>query len=545
MSAENVAREIALLRRRLDALERSASMASTSLEDGAFTVYDDLGNQVIQVGALDDGGYGVDGEAIINELALANEAVTAAKIATDAITTVHIDDEVITAAKVAADAITEIKVDNAAITEAKLAAAAVTETKIADGSVSTPKLVAGAVQAGTIAAGAVTTDKLAASAITADKLAANAVTAGKIAAGAVEAGTIAAGAVTTAELAAGAVTANEIAANAITSIKIDAAAIQAGHIAVGAISADKIAANAITGDKIQANAIDGMTITGAVIQTSASGHRITMLNEGGSGEIQGFDDLGNQVIDISPVSGYFVRGENGQIVHISPSGDPGVQMELATLNNRSSQGIKGAWRTDHNADDGIMYFRAPVHTTSPSPTGRGIYEFWKTGQMGWARFDIPIHATEGLHIGGVQVLENTHAHWTSATAQSIPNATWTRLNSGTLVDPSPHVTGLAGSQTFQIETAGVYLIEASVRFAGNGSGSRHHAISDGANELQRFGGASMPSATGSHMINSSCTRRFAAGQIISHWAWQNSGGALNTDAQNDAIHISFTRLAGS
>lgn len=105
-------------------------------------------------------------------------------------------DGIVTTTKLAADA----------VTAAKIAANAVGNTEIADDAVTTAKVIAGAILAGKIATGAVETDKLAADAVTAAKIAALAVTTGKLDANAV----------TTAKLAAGSVDATALKADAIT-----------------------------------------------------------------------------------------------------------------------------------------------------------------------------------------------------------------------------------------------------------------------------------------------------------------------------------------
>ena len=128
-----------------------------------------------------------------------------------------------------------------AITAEKIAANAVTAAAIAAGAITTAKLAAGSITAGIIAADAVTAVHIAAAAVTAGAIAANAVTASTIAASAVTATALAAGSVTTAKIATGAVTANEIAANTITAAKIAAGAIGATEIAAGAILASRLA----------------------------------------------------------------------------------------------------------------------------------------------------------------------------------------------------------------------------------------------------------------------------------------------------------------
>lgn len=191
----------------------------------------------------------------ITSLQIANEAVTNAKIAVDAIQGDVIAAGAITAAKILDGAISELKLADDAVTTAKLANAAVTADIVAANAITSTNIQDDAISTSKLAAGAITTAKLAAGAVTADTIAANAVTTAKLNAGAVTADTIAAGAITTAKIAAGAVTAAEIAANTITASEIAANAITASEIAANAVTAVKIAADSITSDKITAGAI--------------------------------------------------------------------------------------------------------------------------------------------------------------------------------------------------------------------------------------------------------------------------------------------------
>lgn len=72
-------------------------------------------------------------------------AITAVKIANDAVTTVKINGLSVTTAKLANNAVTEAKIDDAAVTTAKLAASAVTTAKLDSSAVTTPKIAGGAV----------------------------------------------------------------------------------------------------------------------------------------------------------------------------------------------------------------------------------------------------------------------------------------------------------------------------------------------------------------------------------------------------------------
>ena len=70
-------------------------------------------------------------DANVTTAKIADANVTAAKLATDAVTTVKIMDANVTAAKLATDAVTTVKIMDANVTTAKIANAAVDTTKIA------------------------------------------------------------------------------------------------------------------------------------------------------------------------------------------------------------------------------------------------------------------------------------------------------------------------------------------------------------------------------------------------------------------------------
>lgn len=85
---------------------------------------------------------------------LADEAVTAAKLATDAVETAKIKNLNVTAAKLASDAVETAKIKDLNVTTGKLAADAVETAKIKDLNVTTGKLAAGAVTVAKSAAAA-------------------------------------------------------------------------------------------------------------------------------------------------------------------------------------------------------------------------------------------------------------------------------------------------------------------------------------------------------------------------------------------------------
>ena len=117
---------------------------------------------------------------------------------------------------------------------------------IVDGAVTAEKVAANAITANHLSVSSVTAAKVAAGAIAAEHLAASAITVGKIQDGAVTGSKIAATTITGDKIVTGAITAEKVATNAITSDKIAANAITAAKISVGAIGAEQIAANVIT-----------------------------------------------------------------------------------------------------------------------------------------------------------------------------------------------------------------------------------------------------------------------------------------------------------
>ena len=126
--------------------------------------------------------------------------------------------------------------------------------------------------------GTITTTQIANDAITTPKLAAGSVTTAKLVANAVTANEIAAGAITTAKLAAGAVTANEIAASTITASQIAANAITATHLAAGSVTTAKLVAGAVTANEIAAAAITTAKIAaGAVTAAEIAAGAITTV----------------------------------------------------------------------------------------------------------------------------------------------------------------------------------------------------------------------------------------------------------------------------
>lgn len=209
-----------------------------------------------------------------------NIRLTAADLASGAVTHDVLADDSVTAAKIA----------NAAVEASKIQAGAVTELALAAEAVSSAKLKVGSVTSDIIANDAIIATKLADAVVTAAKLAAGAVDATKFAVGiepvtVVSSGpkpttktteaifydgqlwtwngasyeglnaTVGDGSITATQIADGAIQTPKLAANAITADKLAANSVVAGKIAAGAVSTSQLAAGAVVADKIAAGAI--------------------------------------------------------------------------------------------------------------------------------------------------------------------------------------------------------------------------------------------------------------------------------------------------
>ena len=95
---------------------------------------------------------------VLGDASIATGAITADKLASDAVTTVKILDANVTAAKIASDAVTTAKILDANVTAAKLASDAVTTAKILDANVTAAKLANTAVAAGSYTTANITVD---------------------------------------------------------------------------------------------------------------------------------------------------------------------------------------------------------------------------------------------------------------------------------------------------------------------------------------------------------------------------------------------------
>jgi hypothetical protein len=158
----------------------------------AANTQDELGTSIASI--LAD--TGTDG------VVLANDCITAAKIADNAIAAEHIADDAIVAANIATGAFTADAFAADALVAATFATDCITDDAIATGAIASTAFAAGAINAAAVADGAIDAATFAAGAIDAAAIADNAIDAGAIAADAITAAKIAAGAIDNATFAA-------------------------------------------------------------------------------------------------------------------------------------------------------------------------------------------------------------------------------------------------------------------------------------------------------------------------------------------------------
>ena len=221
-----------------------------------------------------------------------NAAVTNAKIANGAVTTLKIDAAGLTADALAADAVTTTKILDGAVTTNKLAALSVTTAKLAADAVTAAELANNAVDTAAIVDGAVTEAKLATNAVSTLKIQDGAVTVAKVADTSVTYAKLdlADGSVPGAKLQSNSVTSTQLATDAVTTGAITNLNVTTGKLADQAVTAAKIADNTITALQIATGAIDNAelantAVTYAKIQNTSTGN-VVLGRTTGAGTVE-------------------------------------------------------------------------------------------------------------------------------------------------------------------------------------------------------------------------------------------------------------------
>jgi hypothetical protein len=219
---------------------------TAGIEDAAVTNAK-LANGAVTTLKIDAAGLAAD--------ALASNAVTTAKILDGAVTTDKLGALSVTTAKIAADAVTAAELANNSVDTAAIVDGAVTTDKLATDAVSTIKVQDGAITNDKIANTTIAYGKLnlADGSVPGAKLVSNSVTSTQMALDSVTTTALTDLNVTTAKLADSAVTNAKIANGAITTAKIDAAGLGEAAIATNAVTTGKVLDGAITAAKLAAD----------------------------------------------------------------------------------------------------------------------------------------------------------------------------------------------------------------------------------------------------------------------------------------------------
>jgi len=137
----------------------------------------------VEVTGFSESSVGTPGDGTVTTTKLADDAVTAAKLASSAVVTASIVDDAVTAAKLASSAVVTASIVDDNVTQAKIADDAVGADQLAASAVVTASIVDDAVTQAKIADDAVGADQLAASAVVTASIVDDAVTLAKMATG--------------------------------------------------------------------------------------------------------------------------------------------------------------------------------------------------------------------------------------------------------------------------------------------------------------------------------------------------------------------------
>jgi len=230
-------------------------------------------------------------------------AVTNAKLADGAVTTLKIDaaglaadalaSNAVTTVKILDDAVTTDKLGALSVTTAKIAADAVTAAELADNSVDTAAIVDGAVTADKLASDAVSTIKVQDGAITNDKIANTTIAFGKLnlADSSVPGAKIVSNSVTSSQMALDSVTTSALTDLNVTTAKLGDAAVTNAKIADGAVTTSKVDAAGLGEAAIATNAITtSKVLDGAVTAAKLADDSTAIVEAGeptGSGDYEG------------------------------------------------------------------------------------------------------------------------------------------------------------------------------------------------------------------------------------------------------------------
>jgi hypothetical protein len=131
------------------------------------------------------------------------------------------------------------------------------------------------------------------------------------------------------------------------------------------------------------------------------------------------------------------------------------------------------------------------------------------------------------------------ARYRQTIAQTLTTGVITKITFNAAVTTHSDVS-VAGSNTFTLNRAGVWVISACISFT-NGSGYRSLLVSNSTDSERYAEQSGYPTASGMN-LSATTTRHFTAGSQISINGYQTSGGNLDTDLYSERTHIALAWL---
>jgi hypothetical protein len=208
-------------------------------------------------------------QVIVPTAGIGDLQVSTGKLADGAVTTAKVT--ALDTAAYADSSVTTAKVADGAVTGAKIATDTITATQVAPNAIGASELANDAVDTAAIVNLAVTEAKLADGAVTEAKIGTAAVTVAKVADGSLTYAklNLADGSVPGAKITTDSITATQIAASAVSTSELASAAVTTAKVADGAITAIKIAADSITAGQIAPSAVGASELADDAVDTTA------------------------------------------------------------------------------------------------------------------------------------------------------------------------------------------------------------------------------------------------------------------------------------
>jgi hypothetical protein len=210
--------------------------------------------------------------------------------------------------------------------------------------------------------------------------------------------------------------------------------------------------------------------------------------------------------------------------------------------------VNASLTTDHNAIDHSTALGSAVladlsNVSSTAPSTNQVLKWNGTAWAPAADTDTTYTAGRGLDLNGTSFrLGVDGARVQKAATQSISNTTFTAMTfTSEVYDSGSYHDNATNTSRLTVPIAGKYLITGSIEYTANATGIRAAGIRmDGTTYIASQSTASLGSVLAT-TVNVSVVRDLAANAYVELMAYQSSGGALNTLA-NDMTHFSITFL---